>query len=507
MSLPEEERVRYRATHGRQRPRLPNAAVGLIISVLALFGLYLAYTKHIPFTGHGYELEATFANAVRVSEGSPVRIAGVNVGEVLEIERDGDATKVRFTVGDEGRPVSADATAKLRPRIFFEGNYFIDLDPGSPSARELEHGDSIPISRTATAVQFDEILAALREPVRRDLGRLLAGYGTALTHEPTAADTVGFERSIRDKSAAEALNLAFEDGPRAGRSSAYVAESLLGTERGDLSRLIAGSALTFEGLGRSEEKLRELVSNWNAFTSALADESDNLAATFAELAPTLEVQERSLANLSRSLPAVRAWAREFEPAVAELPQFIADGRPWLEQARPLLSRREAGGLVAKLRRATPGLAGAAQNGLNTLTQIDDLSRCTSDVLMPTGNQVIADRFSTGGPNYREFFYAAANIAGESQTFDGNGLALRLQPSVGDELVSAINPLADPNARRDDRVLYAHVTEAPLGSQPQLGPKPPYRPEVECHTNAVPDLNSGLGQVGPPSPAPATPPTP
>ena len=64
----------------------------------------------------------------------------------------------------------------------------------------------IPLSHTATAVQFDEILSALREPTRRDLGRLLSGYGTALTHEPTAAEDVGFEDEVKGLSAAEALN-------------------------------------------------------------------------------------------------------------------------------------------------------------------------------------------------------------------------------------------------------------------------------------------------------------
>ena len=52
-----------------------------------------------------------------------------------------------------------------------------------------------------------------------------------------------------------------------------------------------------------------------------------------------------------------------------------------------------------------------------------------------------------------------------------------------------------------------MTSDPLGSQPQFGDKPPYRPEVKCFTNDVPELNSGLGAVGAPSPAPSTPPGP
>ena len=110
---------------------------------------------------------------------SPVRIAGVEVGKVISSERDGNATTVSFTVGDAGRPIHTDAFAAIRPRIFLEGNFFIELDPGSPSAPDMDGGATIPISRTSTAVQLDEILTALQSPTRADLSRFLEGYGTA----------------------------------------------------------------------------------------------------------------------------------------------------------------------------------------------------------------------------------------------------------------------------------------------------------------------------------------
>jgi phospholipid/cholesterol/gamma-HCH transport system substrate-binding protein len=507
MAMPEDERAIYRAARHMRRRRMPAAALGGLLTLLALAGLYLAYVKHIPFTGHGYELEATFRNAVDVSTGSPVRIAGVNVGEVLGTEQNSNVTTVRFNIEDDGRPVNADATVKLRPRMFFEGNWFLDLDPGSPSAPELDHGDSIPMSRTATAVQFDEVLNTLQAPVRDDLGDLLFGYGYALTRVPTPADDLGFEPFVQGKSAAEAINLAFEEGELAGRSSSRVLEALRGTEPHDLSRLIATGGRTFEALSEHEAQLQDLITNWNRFTGALAAESANLEATFVELAPTLETAETSLDNLNRTLPPLRTWAREIEPAVAELPALIEAGGPWLDEARPLLQRSEAGGLVRMLRRAMPGLAGAADASLDTLPEISNLSLCTTQVLIPTGDQVILDRFSNGEPNYREFFYSTVNIAGESQTFDGNGPMLRLQPAVGDVLTTAANPQGEeafgtiPPASLDDKTLFSHTTVPPLGTQPQLGPRPPMRPDVKCQTNAVPDLNAGLGTVGPPSPAP------
>ncbi len=503
MTLTEDERAEYRAGHGLARRRIPNAVVGAFAVVACLLGLYLAFVKHIPFTGYGYEVEATFANALNVSNQTPVRIAGINVGHVLGTERNGDTTTVRFNVEDEGRPIKEDAMVKIRPRMFFEGNYFLDLDPGSPSAPELEDGGSIPISHTATGVQFDEVLRALREPARDDLRALLTGYGTALTHVPTPAEDVGFDPEIKGKSAAAALNRSFDYGPRAGKSSARVADAFRGTEQDDLSKMIAATGKTFASLGRHETQLQELVTNWSTFTGALASESTNLAATFRELAPTLKTTDESLANLNSTLPTLRAWARAFEPAVAKLPSFIRGAEPWLAQADPLISREEAGGVVRMLRRSIPGLAGAGKAGLKTLDEIGLLSRCTSKVLVPTGNIVINDRFSTGGPNYREFFYSTVNLAGESQNFDGNGYAIALQPEIGTEFSLMMNPepvpYPAPLAQGDDSRLWAATTSEQVGIQPQLGGMPPFKPTVPCHTNDVPDLNSGLGSADDPTP--------
>ncbi len=498
MTPPEDERARYRAAHHQARRRLPSPLIGALLLIVAIVGPYIAFSKHIPFTGHGYELSATFRNAVAIAPKSPVRIAGVDVGEVLDTSPAGRNTDVRFTVDEEALPVSSDAQVKIRPRIFLEGNYFLDLEPGSPSAPELASGETIPVGQTATAVQFDEILSALQAPQRNQLGRLLEGYGTALTHQPTAAEDETQDPRVRGLSAAEALNLSFDSGAKAGRAGAQVAEAFLGTEPHDLSLLVSGAARTFDALSVHEQQLRDLVSNWNRFTGALAAESANLGRTIHELPATLETTRASLANLSRTLPVLRRWALEFRPALAELPATIEAANPWLAQAQPLLSKPEAGGLVSMIRRATPELAGASEAGLTTLPEISLLSRCATEVLIPTGNQVIEDRFSTGQPNYREFFYTTVNLAGESQNFDGNGPYLRLQPGVGDLTATQ----SDPNGNLStDKTLWTHTTLPPLGTQPGFGPKPPYRPDVKCHTNDAPDLNAGLGGVGPPSPAP------
>jgi phospholipid/cholesterol/gamma-HCH transport system substrate-binding protein len=498
--LPERD-TRQGATDRRFNWRPSNAMIAVVFILIFTIGPYLAFTKHVPFTSYGYELEATFTNSANIAKNSPVRIAGVEVGKVISSERDGDATTVTFTVDEAGRPIHDDAFAWIRPRIFLEGNFFIDLDPGSPSAPELDAGGSIPVSHTSTSVQIDEVLTALQSPVRADLSRLLEGLGTAYTHEPSAAEDAGQLPEVKGRTGAEALSDALKYGGDAGRYSAQVTDAFLGTQQRDLSRLVAGAGRTFGAFASREADLQGLIDNFNVFTGALAAQSTNLSTTVRLLAPTLKTARASFVSLNRTLPPLRTWAIQFTPAVAQLPGLISASKPWLAQVRPLLSGKEGGGVARLLAESTPGLAGAAQAGKAiALPQLNRLSLCTTKVMVPTGNQVINDRFSTGGPNYREFLYAAANLAGTTQNFDGNGPYLRAQVGGGPLLVGEPNPEGNPDTL-SDQINYANTVEAPLGTQPQPGGRPPFKPDVRCHTQPVPDLNGPLGQVGPASPSP------
>lgn len=484
------------ATKKRRRgnPRIPNWLIAVIFILIFTVGPYLAFTKHIPFTGYGYELKATFTNSANISLKSPVRIAGVEVGKVVKTERDGDATTVTFTVDAAGRPIHKNAFATVRPRIFLEGNYFVDLDPGSPGSPELGSGGTIPISHTSVAVQIDEVLTALQSPVRADLGRLLESYGQALTHEPTAAEDADQLPMVRGLSGGQALNKTFQFGGAAGKYSAQVTEALTGTQKHDLAKLVSGSARAFNAFSADQAALQGLIDNFDVFTGALANQAENLKTTVHELAPTLRTAHTSLISLDRSLPPLRTYAIELTPAVAELPGLINASKPWLAQVRPLLSEKEAGGAVRLLAESTPGLAGATQAGKSVaLPQLNQISRCTTKVLVPTSEQPINDRFSDGGPNYRDFWRLLSDFASASQNFDGNGPYVRAQGGGGPYLLEELNPTLENIPQQHQ---YTRSIEPPLGVQPQLVGAPEPHPGVRCETNPVPDLNSGPGEVGP-----------
>ena len=182
-----------RTGHGLRGAMRPGGETGasrtgasaLIAIVLVVIGFYLAFAKSLPFAGDGYQLKAVFDDAQNIRAKSPVRIAGVEVGEVTEVEHltDGngngpDAAVVTMNLDDERACRSARTRRlQLRPRLFLEGNLFVDLQPGSPGAAELDSGSVVPLEQTSVSVQFDQVLTSLQAPVRQDLQIFLKEFG------------------------------------------------------------------------------------------------------------------------------------------------------------------------------------------------------------------------------------------------------------------------------------------------------------------------------------------
>jgi phospholipid/cholesterol/gamma-HCH transport system substrate-binding protein len=467
----------------RRPPR--NATLGLIALAVAVVLVFLGFTKDIPFTSP-YQVNAVFESANSIRPGSPVRIAGVEVGKVQEIKpREGsDAAEIVMQIDDDGRPIHTDATAKIRPRIFLEGNFFVDLESGSPEAPELEDGGTLKVTQTATPVQLDQVLTALQSDTREDLKDLLEALAVALRSKPTAAEDRASDPLARGETAAESFNDAYDDIPDAERSTAQVFEAFLGTEPGrDVSRLIDGTARTTAALARNENALQGLITNLNVTLGAFASEAGNLRTSIAELPGTLESANGALASLNAAFPPTRAFAREILPGVRETPATIAAAFPWIEQARPLMGPRELGGLARELSPATADLARLTDRAITLLPQTTLVSRCARDVILPTGDVVLQDEFTTGVENYKEFFYTLVGLSGEGQNFDGNGMYVRFQPGGGSQQVS----LGSQSSNIGEK--FGNNVAVPLGNRPFYpGSRSPYRPDAPCYKQRLPELN-------------------
>jgi ABC-type transporter Mla subunit MlaD len=459
----------------------------VLLLVLAV-ALYFGFTKRIPFK-HGYRLNAVFSTAVNIKGKSPVRIAGVNVGKVTAIKREGNAGLVSMEIESRGLPIHSDATAKIRPRIFLEGNWFVDLQPGSPSAPTLSSGATLPITQTADPVQLDQVLDALNTDTRANLQNFLIGYGDGLTRQPNAEENAEQDPIVRGVTGAQSINKAYERGPASLRATAVLNQAIAGTVPHDLSKLVASIGKVTAALNVHEQQLGELIVNFNTFFSEFAAQANPLRATVAELPSSLQAIDRGLASLDASFPPTRAFAHDILPGVRATPATVAATLPWIEQVRASLAPTELGGVAAGLEQAAPQLAGLTSEQTAFYVQTEAFNKCLTNVLIPAGNAKLQDGTSTSGvEDYKEFWYGITGLSGVAQNFDGNGTFTNfLLGSGGPAVRSAETSQQGSNAK--GLRLLAHASLPPLGTRPAFpASEPSYQPLVPCYKQTLPNFN-------------------
>ncbi len=437
---------------------------GLLALLVTAIGTYLGFTKSIPFRSH-FEIKAAFSSSNNLKPNSPVRIAGVQIGKVSKVEPTSpgaDSAIVTLRIDDNGRPIHRDATAKIRPRIFLEGNFFVDLTAGSPAAPALDDGDLIPTSQTSTPVQFDQVLKALDFDTRDKLQLTLGEFAEAFD----AGLAKSFNRSLRDQAPAY-------------RFTAIVTEALLGRRPHDLSDSIRDFGKTAAALDRSPARLKSLLVNFNIFARSLAVERDNLEATVAELPRTLAAATPALDSLNAAFPSVRSLAVNALPGVRSSGPAIDALRPLVAQLRGLVGKDELRGLSRDLRGATPGLVRLSRRSIPLWQQLRPLTSCFNETILPWSSDTLDDAaFPATGPVFQELAKFLPGLNGESRSFDANGPWFKVLGSGGLESVQLGNGVFG-------LPLFPVVGVNP----PRPTSRPPLRPNVPCETQESPNLES------------------
>jgi phospholipid/cholesterol/gamma-HCH transport system substrate-binding protein len=448
--------------------RLSDPKIALLALAILIPALWLGFTKKVPFKPT-YQVRAVFENSNNLKKSSPVRIAGVEVGRVTKVEpikAGGEAVKVTMQIGKAGRPIHEDARAKIRPRIFLEGNFFVDLEPGTPSAPELEDGETIPINQTAAPVQFDQILTSLQSDTRQDLRTLLDEYGKGL-----------------DKGGGKAFNDSIPYWKPAYRDTAIAADANLGQAEHDLSNYIKHGGATAAALDRNAEQLKNLITDFNTTAAAFAREDDNLKLAIAELPRTLRAAQPALAALNESFPRLRAFAAEIRPGVRSSEAALDASIPLVRQLRGAVSEYELRGLAADLRPTVPALARLSRDSVKFAAQARLLASCSNEVIYPWSQDKVTDEhFPAEGPVYQEAPKGFVGLAGESRSGDANGQWFRVLAAGGTNLVT-LSP-----------GVFATTAQPILGANPPK-PKgrPPLDPDTPCETQEPPDLRSQPGK--------------
>ena len=482
----------------RQRPGrsgLSPFAAGAIAVIVLVVGAYFAYTKANPFDDP-YELSFVVRSANEMKQRSPVRVAGVEVGKVTEVEpipaderdllpehADESYARVKMRIDDEeALPIKEDATIKIRNRIFLEGNYFVELHPGSPSAPELESGETLPPNQADFPTQQHQVLQdVLRRDQREDFRIIFDELSTALE----GAGAAGFNEAIRY-------------WERAYRDSAQVSEAYLGTENHDLSRLLRTQGKVFGALARNEDALKGFVTNLNRTVRAFAIQEDNLKATIPQLRDVVKVGRPALQSLNSALPSLRAFAREALPGTRAASPTLDAQIPLVRQLRGLVAEDELQGLANDLRSAVPDIVKLNKGSTKTFQYTRALSSCQNNVLVPFAKEPIPDPDfasdnpdddNSGEPWYKQQQRAFVGLAGESRLFDANSSFFRVQAGGGPaQLVTTGEAGQDYFSRQ----LFSIEGVRPIS--PLDGYRPKFRPDQPCEMQEVPDLNAEDGDA-------------
>lgn len=134
-------------------------AVFVVVCVFGI-GLLLAIFAQLRFDDDR-RYRAEFSNISGLAEGNFVRIAGVEVGKVRTISLRPDATlTVEFTT-DASVVLTEGTHAVIRYDNLIGGRY-LALEEGEGPARPMAPGSTIPLARTAPALDLDALTGGFR---------------------------------------------------------------------------------------------------------------------------------------------------------------------------------------------------------------------------------------------------------------------------------------------------------------------------------------------------------
>ncbi len=328
------------------------AVIGLVAIALLVASYILVHQRlRMPWEDKPYHVKFAFttAQAVTPGQGQTVRVSGIRIGDISDVDLVNGKAIVTAEIDHEYQGlIHQDATALLRPKTGLK-DMFIELTPGSKGAKVVGSGFTLPVSNSAPDVNPDEILASLDTDTRDYLKLLVNGAGRGLE---------GRGASLRDVLAR--YEPTHRDLARVNK--------LVAVRHKNLRRLIRSLNVLNGKLASKDAELAQLVSASSQVFRAFASEQSSVSAAVQELPSALR-------NTTTALTKVEAFANQLAPAAVELrpaarklneankallplgqeitPVIRNAIRPFVRDARPVV--RSLAPATTNLAKATPDL--------------------------------------------------------------------------------------------------------------------------------------------------------
>jgi len=395
----------------KQRPML----VGILVMAVFAASLGLAFVAARGLPGQKRTLvTADFADVGALRAGDDVRQASLRIGMVGSVEYvDGRARVVLRLDGD--RSVYRDARATVWSRSAL-GQKFVELDPGTESAGELDEDEAIPPSRTGPPQELDTLFNSLDPETRKRLSSTLrATGGGAAGHAPDLRDFLSTSPDL------------FGD-------LGTVSRAVNDDEAELVAMLRQTKTLSGRFAGRQQE-LTQLIDNLGTTLEAVdVDDGRPLAETIEVAPDALARTQAGLDSLHGPLLRTQSAMRRLRPGAYALAKATPDLRATMRQAIDPLEK-------------APGVAELAEPSMADLTGVAADAR----PLAPKLGQTLADArpllrtLAPYGPEITMFFIVFGDALADG---DQAGNWLRLDVLANTESITGAVPMRDPITARN-----------------------------------------------------------
>ena len=462
------------AESSRKSLYLAAAIAALLFAGAAIY----AFGKQSLFAG-GHEVRAVFRDASQLRSGSAVRIAGLDIGRVTDVaaSADGEAL-VTMRIRSDAPQLRTSDRMTVKPRLPFEGNFYVDVTEGRRDAPALQAGETIPVRQTGSSVQLDQVLSTLdgdtRDRATALVGQLASGLGTGGSRAP-----------VGEATGVQGLRTAIRELGRAAEPVAQTARALRGETPGDLTRSLRSTAALTTTLARNPEALSDVITNYSRVINRFAAADGELRQSLRAADGLLAGAPDALRRIDAALPITRRVAADLRPVLREAPRRLPAVDRALDQVRrvarpgalPAFSR-----LLGRSADIAPQVAGQLQTAL---PMVGSIGRCLSKTVVPTAVQQIPDGIHTvDQPAWLELLHAFSGLAAASPTFDANGSTIRAGLGEGDSsLMGTIPGISDTvNVLNGGNV--QGVSPQWLGNQQ----RPKKRVDLPCEDQDVADFS-------------------
>ncbi|MCP3421643.1 MCE family protein [Nocardioides pinisoli] len=302
----------------RERNPIVVGAVSLV--VLAVTVVAALRADDLPIIGGGDTYHAMFTEAGGLKVNDEVRIAGVRVGKVDEIELAGDEVRVSFKV-DDAADFGGETRAAIKVKTIL-GSMFLALEPAGGG--RLAEGATIPAARTSSpfdVVEAFEGLAATSEQI--DTDRLAESLTTLAdltrnTPEEFRGALDGLSRLSSNIAAKdEQLNTLLVNLERVS--------TVLDERDQDIIKLMQDSDVLFRALVARREAVHDLLVSSTTLSKELTrlieQSREDLRPALAHLENVVAVLNKNEDNLDSSLRLMAPFYRVFANTLGTGPWF------------------------------------------------------------------------------------------------------------------------------------------------------------------------------------------